>query len=148
MDEIYQNIYQKKAFYIFGAGVSGKRFYDVMCENINIVGYIDNDIHKAGMNINGLLCSRFSDVEISVDVGIIVAISTNAQTAIIEQLCAAGLLQNIDFFTVNEFVAVMCLVGEGNCTNYMLQQRQTWRDKARAVIEKSRQFKCRRLKDD
>ena len=47
-DEMYKNISDKTNFYLFGAGDYGQQFYNMFKNEINIIGYIDNNPEKIG----------------------------------------------------------------------------------------------------
>ena len=105
-DAVYQHICQKKSFLIFGAGDYGHQFYPIMQKEIEIIGYIDNDEHKAGTKINGLPCLTFPDTKLVQDVGIVVTMSQIARVTAMEQLRNAGLMEGKDFFLMEEFISV------------------------------------------
>ena len=52
-DSVYENITHKKVFYLYGAGDYGNQFINIIRDEIEIAGYIDNDSHKQGKEING-----------------------------------------------------------------------------------------------
>lgn len=105
-DEVYKHIASKKQFLFFGAGDYGHQFYPVMKDEINIVGYIDNDVNKVGSIINGLPCMSLPNADISGDTGIIVTMSQIARVSAMEQLRTLGLVQRIDYFPMEEFLSV------------------------------------------
>ena len=45
-DKLYSKIKSKKRFYLFGAGDYGRLFLRVMKDEINIVGFLDNNAEK------------------------------------------------------------------------------------------------------
>lgn len=57
-DDVYENLRQKKKFYLFGAGRDGKLVLGVIRklfgDRIEIAGYWDNDPQKDGTTYEGL----------------------------------------------------------------------------------------------
>ena len=64
-DAVYQNIKQKKSFYLFGAGDYGKQFLRIMKAEIHMKGFIDNSPKKQGKYILGKLCYLPEDVTLA-----------------------------------------------------------------------------------
>lgn len=105
-DDMYENMANKKAFYVFGAGDYGRQFLGIMQNEINILGYIDNDEKKKGTKINGFKCRGLENLVLQDDEAIIVTMSQIARIQPIEQLLCAGYRRNIDFFIIEEFISV------------------------------------------
>ena len=82
-DAVYDNIGQKKSFFLFGGGDYGHQFFPVMHNEIEISGYIDNDPHKIGTIINGLPCLSLAEIMISPDLGIVLTMSQIARISAI-----------------------------------------------------------------
>ena len=61
-DHMYQEISEKKGFYLFGAGDYGQQFLHVFEKEIPIKGFIDNDPVKQGKIIRGMKCYSPEDV--------------------------------------------------------------------------------------
>lgn len=105
-DDTYKAIDQKKKFYFFGAGDYGRQFFTIMQDEINIVGYIDNDENKVGAMINCIPCCTLDDVSLSSDTGIIVTMSQIARVSAIDQLKSLGLVHGTDYFLMEEFLSI------------------------------------------
>lgn len=105
-DRLYQSISKMRNFYLFGAGDYGNQFYKLFSKEIQIKGYIDNDIQKQGRIINGLKCYSLDEVKLETDEGIIVTMSQIARVKSIEQLKQAGYKKDADFFIIEEFISV------------------------------------------
>lgn len=105
-DEVYSQMCQKKAYYLFGAGDYGHQFYPVMQDEIRIIGYIDNDDCKVGKEINGLSCISLDGIELAVDTGIIITMSQIARISAVEQMHKFGFKKNRDYFLMEEFISI------------------------------------------
>lgn len=105
-DEMYKAISKKKSFYMFGAGDYGNQFFNIFKDEIELVGYIDNNKDKQGKIINGISCVSLEDVEDDKDIGIIVTMSQIARVEPVEQLKKAKYRRNEDFFIIEEFISV------------------------------------------
>lgn len=105
-DETYLQISKKSKFYLFGAGDYGNQFWQIFKEELNIAGYIDNDVNKQGTEINGKVCLALDDIQLSKADGVIITMSQIARVRPIEQLKALGYKKNIDYFIIEEFLSV------------------------------------------
>ena len=105
-DEVYKEIEKKKRFYMFGAGDYGKQFLNIFKNEIEIIGYIDNNPQKQGNVINGYKCISLEEIEHSKGIGIVITMSQIARVRPIEQLIKAGYRKNIDFFIIEEFLSI------------------------------------------
>lgn len=105
-DYAFEQMSQKKTYYLFGAGDYGHQFYPVMRDKIKIIGYIDNDERKIGKVINGVPCISLNDVVLSDDNGIIITMSQIARISAVEQMHELGLKKNINYFLMEEFISV------------------------------------------
>lgn len=105
-DEMYKNIQEKNEFYLFGAGDYGNQFFNMFDDELNILGYIDNNSKKIGTVINGKMCYSFNDINLKQNQGIILTMSQIARVKPIEQLKRAGFRHNIDYFLIEEFISV------------------------------------------
>ncbi|GFI01231.1 hypothetical protein IMSAGC005_00053 [Lachnospiraceae bacterium] len=105
-DDMYKQIENKSAFYLFGAGDYGRQFVNIFGGEININSFIDNSVKKQGTNIAGLPCVALSAVELKQNEGIIVTMSQIARTAPVQQLLQLGYKRNVDFFIIEEFISV------------------------------------------
>lgn len=105
-DQMYKEIEKKKSFYMFGAGDYGKQFVDVFKDEIEISGYIDNDVKKQGKEINGYPCKSLDEVRIDENTGIVITMSQIARVKPVEQLIKEGYEKNKDFFIIEEFISV------------------------------------------
>lgn len=105
-DRVYQEINEKKAFYLFGAGDYGKQFIRIVQSEIQIKGYIDNDPSKQGMEVCNRPCYSLEDIELEADEAIIITMSQIARVQPIEQLNKAGYKKNNNYFIIEEFLSV------------------------------------------
>lgn len=105
-DDVWQNIAAKKKFYLFGAGDYGKQFVEIIKNEINICGYIDNNSEKWGKMINNFKCYSYEEWERSKEIGIIITMSQIARRDPILQLQNENLVQGVDFFMIEEFLSV------------------------------------------
>lgn len=105
-DAVYQNILSKNRFYLFGAGDYGKQFLKIFKDEINIVGYADNDTKKQNTIINGLNCIGVDDIPRQKNVGVVVTMSQIARVKPVDQLVMAGYHRNVDFFIIEEFISI------------------------------------------
>lgn len=105
-DDMYQKISKKKGFYLFGAGDYGNQFWNIFNMEVEIRGYIDNDILKQGTEIHGSHCYSLEEIVLKPDEGIIVTMSQYARVRPIEQLKQIGYKRNEDYFFMEEFISV------------------------------------------
>ena len=105
-DHMYDQIREKKSFYLFGAGDYGRQFLNVLDKEIEIKGFIDNDFLKQGSMIQGKKCYSLEQITLSADEGIVVTMSQIARVEPIEQLKKYGYTKNVDFFIIEEFLSV------------------------------------------
>ncbi|MCI7611760.1 MAG: radical SAM protein [Selenomonadaceae bacterium] len=105
-DETYRQMNIKTAFYLYGAGDYGKQFVEIFRDEINILGYIDNNPAKHGTVINGYMCRSFSEDILKENVGIIITMSQIARVSPIKQLTELGYERNKDFFIMEDFLSV------------------------------------------
>ena len=105
-DEMYRNIEKKNRYYLFGAGDYGTQFLPMFKDEIEIVGYIDNNPQKRGTVINGFRCFGLDEVTLKEDEGIILTMSQIARVKPVEQLNKAGFVRNKDYFLIEEFISV------------------------------------------
>jgi FkbM family methyltransferase len=98
----YQNLFQDlKSVYIFGAQKLGGKIHDQLCEvNIEVLGFIDNDINKQGKTFKGKSISALSACR--KDDTIIIA-STTYLGEIQKQLLDQGYFSSIPFTVLNLF---------------------------------------------
>lgn len=105
-DCVYHEISCKKYFYLFGAGDYGTQFISLFRDEIQIKGYIDNDVSKQGRVINGKYCCSLDHIRPSDEYGIIVTMSQIARVQPIEQLKKNGYKKNVDYFIIEEFISI------------------------------------------
>lgn len=105
-DEMYENICQKEAFYLFGAGDYGRQFFGICEKEITVLGYIDNDPSKQGKTINGVKCYSLQEIELESNQGIIVTMSQIARVQPVAQLENKGYINQKDYFIIEEFLSV------------------------------------------
>ena len=105
-DKAYEEMTRKTKWYLFGAGEYGSFFVDMMKDEINISGYIDNSLDKQHTIINGYECFAYTDIQITEEVGIIVTPSQIPRIHIVRQLEENGLVRNRDFFVIEDFFGI------------------------------------------
>lgn len=105
-DEMYDEIEKRESFYLFGGGDYGRQFLNIFKKEIEIKGYIDNDIKKQGKEIEGYVCFSLEQVHLLKSEGIILTMSQIARVQPIEQLEKLGYKKNIDFYVIEEFLSV------------------------------------------
>lgn len=105
-DEVYGKIHEKKSFYLFGAGDYGNLFFKMFHQQLEIIGYIDNDICKQGKSVNGIPCYNLSELKIGDEQGIILTMSQMARGDVITQLIKRGYVEDVDFWVIEEFISV------------------------------------------
>lgn len=108
-DDVYKQIVYKRAFYLFGAGDYGRQFLKVIQNEIQILGFIDNDKKKQNSEIFGFRCFGLDEIALQEDEAIIITMSQIARTQPIVQLIQAKYRKDIDFFIIEEFVSVYYL---------------------------------------
>ncbi len=105
-DNMYRKIKEKQSFYLFGAGDYGTQFLHMFDSEIQIKGYIDNDIMKQGTRIHGKCCYSLEEFRLKSDEAIIITMSQIARVKPIEQLRELGYTKDEDFFIMEEFLSV------------------------------------------
>lgn len=105
-DHLFQQIDQKKSFYLFGMGDYGLQFVNIFKTEIHIKGFIDNDPSKQGNAIKGIHCYSLEDIVLSNNEGIILTMSQIARIIPIEELTMAGYKRNENFFIIEEFLSI------------------------------------------
>ncbi len=105
-DHLFQQIDQKKSFYLFGMGDYGLQFLNIFKTEIHIKGFIDNDPSKQGNAIKGIHCYSLEDIVLSNNEGIILTMSQIARIIPIEELTMAGYKRNENFFIIEEFLSI------------------------------------------
>lgn len=105
-DHVYENIREKKSFYLFGAGDYGRQFKKAFQDEVDVLGYIDNDEKKQGNEIDGIVCRSPERISLNKNQGIIVTISQLARSGAIKQLGECGYEKDKDFFIIEEFISI------------------------------------------
>lgn len=105
-DEMYKNIEKKTRYYLFGAGDYGHQFLEMFKDEINIAGFIDNNVEKKGTDIEGIKCYALNEIELKDDEAIIVTMSQIARVKPIEQLLKSGKVHGTNYFLIEEFISV------------------------------------------
>ena len=105
-DDAYNNMIAKKKYYLFGAGDYGTQFLKIFEQEINIIGYIDNDIKKQGKIINRKKCYGLNEIILEQDQGIIITMAQWARVIPLQQLNDRGLQYNEDYFIIEEFISI------------------------------------------
>lgn len=105
-DKMYKNIEKKTRYYLFGAGDYGHQFLEMFKGEINIAGFIDNNIEKKGTTIEEIKCYAFNEVELKNDEAVIVTMSQIARVKPVEQLLKSGKVHGTNYFLIEEFIAI------------------------------------------
>lgn len=106
LDHVYDKIQKKDKYYIFGAGDYGSQFYRIMKDEITVLGYIDNSPAKQGQNLHGRKIYQLSDVKLSEDTAIIVAVSQIARSGLVSKLDEEGYIEGEHYFKMEQFLSV------------------------------------------
>lgn len=113
-DAVYETLKQKKFFYLFGAGDYGHLVARELKDEINIIGFIDNDTRKQQDGYDGYpVCSMDILKDLKEDEGVILSISQFARASAMEQLKKYGLEEHKDFYMFEEFLAVYFVYNYG-----------------------------------
>lgn len=95
-------------YYVWGAAVGGKSFYQSYKDEINIIGFIDSDKNKQGKNIDGVPIYSPEILESKEEnIKILVASAWNNQ--IFEYLEQRNFVYQKDFFMKDEFITLFML---------------------------------------
>jgi hypothetical protein len=110
-DEVYNNIKQKKNLYLFGAGLEGKKVYEIITDkfkdDFHLLGFIDNNLEKQGKLYCGLKVYRPTEIDLlNNDTGIVISISSVMMGELQKQLEGYGLIKNRDFYHYAAFFSV------------------------------------------
>lgn len=108
-DEVYRQLSTKEGFYLFGCGDYGKQFLKSFQDEVNIIGYIDNNPAKQATLINGKRCIGLDKVSLKKEEGIILTISQYDRARAVEQLEQYGYRRDLDYFLIEEFISVYYL---------------------------------------
>lgn len=106
LDHVYDKIQKKDKYYIFGAGDYGSQLYQIMKDEITVLGYIDNSPARQGQNLHGQKIYQLSDVKLSEDTAIIVAVSQIARSGLVSKLDEEGYIEGEDYFKMELFLSV------------------------------------------
>lgn len=80
--------------YLFGAGGGGARLYDSVKEQYEIIGIVDNDERKWGMQFRNLHVGAPEQCLTQSEYDVIVLTSAPGRDSIIKQLCGYGIAEN------------------------------------------------------
>lgn len=109
-DDAYLNIKNKDRFYLFGAGHDGAFVYDIIKKkynNINLAGFIDNDLEKQGDMYCGLRVYSLNEIDfVQENAGLIISIAASVTNDLEMQLSSYGLEKGKDFFHYYVFLSV------------------------------------------
>lgn len=105
LDHVYHKMQEKDVFYIFGAGDYGRQLYQIINDEIEVAGFIDNNPSKQGQELYGRMIYKLSDIKRSANVGIIVAVSQFSRSAVVAQLREAGYVEEEDYFKIEPFLS-------------------------------------------
>ncbi len=105
-DAVYEQIKEKKTFYLFGAGQYGEAIYQELEGKLDIAGFIDNNPQKQGGTYCGLKVVSLADIKGEEQVGIIVTVSPYTRKTLMLQMMTEGYVYNKDFFTMEQFMSI------------------------------------------
>lgn len=106
-DSLYEIIKTKKSFYLFGAGDYGNLFLKEFKDEINIKGFIDNDLKKQKSGCCGYKVFPLDILQtLKDDEAVILTISQFARASAREQLEHIGLKEHTDYILFEEFMSV------------------------------------------
>ncbi len=105
-DNIYETLRKKSKFYLFGGGDYGRLFFDVVNNEIEILGFIDSDKSKQGSLIKGVPVFAPESIEIDETTAIIVTASQFARVEIFAVLDKLDYKKNIDYYILEVFLSV------------------------------------------
>ena len=98
-DNIYKNVINQKYFYLYGAGLFGKSFYEKFKDKLTIKAFLDGDEKKHGCIVDGLKVCSFEDVKEECKTGNFkIIIASYFYHEIKALLIKNGLVENVDFF--------------------------------------------------
>lgn len=109
-DEVFQNIDKLTGVYLFGAGNDGRMVKEILCMRypcVKVLGFIDNNKNKQGVQYEGLPVYSLSQVERKENIGIIISFASEFVNAIDSQLANAGWEKGVTFFHYEEFLSVI-----------------------------------------
>ncbi len=105
-DEFQKIWNNQNDYYIWGAAVAGKDFYNKFENIINIKGFIDSDIKKQDTIINGCRVYSFEDIKNLKKKDFKIIVATSAYEEIYNELILNGLIENKDFCNHKTFTSV------------------------------------------
>ncbi|PJJ31135.1 radical SAM protein [Lacrimispora celerecrescens] len=105
-DSIYERICEKEKYLLFGAGDLGIKSYHILKEEINIVGFIDNDEKKRCSLEYDKPVISLAEVKWDEKLGIIITPGQMQRRSIYKELLSKGYHKNIDFFDLEEFLGI------------------------------------------
>lgn len=105
LDHVHHKMQEKDVFYIFGAGDYGRQLYQIIKDEIEVAGFIDNNPSKQGQELYGQMIYKLSDIKRSANIGIIVAVSQFSRSAVVAQLREAGYVEEEDYFKIEPFLS-------------------------------------------
>ena len=105
-DAVYEQIKNKKKFYLFGAGQYGEAIYQELQGKLELAGFIDNNPEKQGGQYCGIGVVALDSVKEDTDAGIIVTVSPYTRKTLMLQLMTEGYVYNKDFFTMEQFMSI------------------------------------------
>lgn len=106
-DHIYQNLAEKKAFWLFGAGMYGQAIYEEM-EKLGVIvrGFIDNDKSRQHTKYMGEDIIALAELSLKKDEAVIVCITPFSHNPVIQQLRLSGYVYNENVFTMETYMSL------------------------------------------
>lgn len=105
-DNLYAHIKNINKLYIFGAGIYGRCLHSLLCDDFEILGFIDNDIGKQNSDYLGLPVYSPDSVMPQENCAVIAAMSSTRTEAVLEQMEELGFCKNQNLFSKDIFVPV------------------------------------------
>lgn len=106
-DHVYEVLKEKKAFYLFGAGMYGQAMYEELTKlNVKILGYIDNDTSRQHTLFNGKEILALEELSLKADEAVIVCVTPFSRGPIMQQLQIHKYVYNLNVFTMEIYMSL------------------------------------------
>lgn len=106
-DHVYQNLAEKKYFWLFGAGMYGQAMYEEIRElGVSVRGFIDNNESRQYTQYMGKGILTLKELSLEKEEAIIVCISPYSRKPVMQQLQLAGYTYNQNVFTMETYMSL------------------------------------------
>lgn len=105
-DDVYKKMCEKEEYFLFGAGDLGLKSYHILKNELNIIGFIDNDEKKWESNKYEKPVLPLIEAKIDKKTGIILTPGQMQRMSIYHELTSKGYKKDEDFFVLEEFLGV------------------------------------------